>query len=333
MRIEIRNDSSSGSEGAVAARTLGEELRELGFNVCMQEDAGARRENTVSLSLSELPPGPETLLERALRALPLDFDSLPLLVEGESKILRLWTPKVVVERFKPTVYSYTSNRYGVVSGTDDVRVRISSELLRRMARLPPRNGIRLQSAFLAEREHPAGRLMIQRRVDPCNLEVRLKRYHIGSPTHRYRYTEQHPTANGGPLMKWTRFETPLVCFDWRNPLTDDQGQRLADEPLPDDYAAIWMRDVTHARRLARETFLWLEEEFARIEARLIDMCLFIDREGRTVYGEISPDCMRVRLGMGDPAVAYSADKDLWRSGRQPEELSRRYEELYQRLVH
>lgn len=61
------------------------------------------------------------------------------------------------------------------------------------------------------------------------------------------------------------------------------------------------------------------------------MCIFIDREGRTIYGEISPDCMRVKLGLDNPAVAESADKDVWRTGGSADELCRRYEELYVRV--
>lgn len=282
-----------------------------------------------AVNLDGLDPheGEETLLERALRTIPLDFDALPLLCEGESKILRLWTDKVVVERFKPTVYSFTMNRYGLAEGTEAIRVRFTAEVFRRMAKL----GI-AESAFLALIESEDGPLLVQRLVDSCNVETRIKRYHIGSPVHRYRYTERHGTAHSGPpLARWTRFEQPAVCFDWRHPLRDEEGRALADEPLPDDYAAVWIDDVPRAKEVARSTFLWLEELFAAAGAILVDMCIFIDATGRVIYGEISPDCMRVRIGSGAPEDALPLDKDVWRQGRRAEELRDGYERLMNRI--
>jgi phosphoribosylaminoimidazole-succinocarboxamide synthase len=170
-------------------------------------------------------------------------------------------------------------------------------------------------------------LLAERRVDPGNLEVRVKRYHIGSPVHRYRFTEKHPTVAGPPLARWTRFTTPVVCFDWRQPLTDAGGVRLADEPLPDDYAAVWIADTTRAKQLARDTFDWLEKLFARSGLQLIDICFFIDRSGTVIFGEISPDCMRVRSSASDDAEAL--EKDVWRSGGEPDELLARYRRLHQ----
>ena len=50
------------------------------------------------------------------------FNALPLIVEGESKIVRLWgkapgasNKDLVLIKFKPTVYSWTFNRAGIVS--------------------------------------------------------------------------------------------------------------------------------------------------------------------------------------------------------------------------
>lgn len=346
MKIIIQSDTSSGERGAVTARKLAARLTELGFNAAFGNGSAVNfTGDSVVLILSNLRgaqehrntivplDGPETLLERALRLLPLDFCSLPLLVEGESKILRLWTDKVVVARFKPTVYSFTANRYGEVAGTDVIRVKFTAALFRSMAAVnwdvatPPR------SAFLAEIWSPNQiPLLVEERMADCNLETRIKRYHVGSPTHRYRYTDKHPTTqSANPLSHGSRFHWPVVCFDWRHPLKSVEGERLADEPLSDDYAAVWMHDIAYAKGMASQTFLWMEEMFADHDLRLIDMCLFIDREGQTIYGEISPDCMRVRLGLEDPFKAEAADKDLWRNGRPPDEVYRRYLELYERL--
>ncbi len=273
-----------------------------------------------------------SLLEQALRCIPLDFDSLPLFLEGESKIIRSWTPRVLVERFKPTVYSFTHNRCGVVHGTDVTRARFTAEIFRRMARLSSREPCVPRSAFLGLVETASGPLVVQERKETCNLEVRVKRFHIGSPLHRYRYTDNYASTQAcGPLKRWSRLDRPVVCFDWRNPFTDEQGVRLADEPLSDDYASVWMDNVPMAKEMARNAFLWLEQLFAAEDLCLIDMCMFVDRTGQFILGEISPDCMRVRLMRDVLDLSPSLDKDQWRQGAEPAAVAKRYEELYARL--
>ena len=296
------------------------QLESLGF--------AARQTGSASGQVLDSPDA----LEQALKTIPLHFDSLPLLFEGHSKIVRLWTDRVVALRFKPTVYSFTMNRYGNVPGTDVVRLKFTAALFRRMTGIISQNGLELRNAFLAEIDCVDGPVLIQKRVDTCNIETRVKRFHIGSPLHRYLYTEQHnSTQKCGPLRKWSRFDEPLVCFDWRHPLQDREGNRLADEPLSDDYASVWMRNVSCAKLLARETFLWMEQLFAAADLSLIDMCIFIDAEGQTIYGEISPDSMRVRIGLDHPDTAAPVDKDLWRMGATSGTLLARYRELYDRL--
>ena len=270
------------------------------------------------------------LLEHVIQQLPFAFEKLPLLVEGESKIIRQLNSKIVVEQFKPTVYSFTHNRYGEVEGTAELRVLFTGELFRSMNRYNKEQRKELRNAFLAVVNTADGPLLVQEKVETCNLEVRVKRYHIGSPVHRYKYTEKHNTVqlNEAPLTKWTRFDVPLVCFDWRLPLTDEEGNRLADEPISDDYAGVWMSGVVEAKNLARETFSWMERVFRDSGLLLIDICFFIDKTGRILYGEISPDCMRVRDGLGDPKESESFDKDLWRQGEKEKLLAKRYHKIY-----
>jgi phosphoribosylaminoimidazole-succinocarboxamide synthase len=236
---------------------------------------------------------------------------------------------MVVEQFKPTVYSFTHNRYGEVEGTAELRVLFSSELFRSMNRYNHEQIKHLKNAFLAVVYTTDGPLMVQEKVETCNLEVRVKRYHIGSPVHRYKYTEKYNTVqlNEAPLKKWTRFDVPLVCFDWRLPLTDELGNRLADEPISDDYAGVWMNDIVEAKNLAREAFSWMERVFRDSGLLLVDICFFIDKTGRVLYGEISPDCMRVRDGLGEPDESGSFE-DLWRQGEKEQLLAKRYHKLF-----
>jgi phosphoribosylaminoimidazole-succinocarboxamide synthase len=267
-----------------------------------------------------------SMIEQVLRGLRFDFGELPLLVKGESKEIRLLTPRIALARLLPTVYSFTFNRYGEVPGTDEVRTRFSAEIFRSMSREPA--AMHLASAFLGLVESSVGPLLAEEVVETCNLEVRVKRFHIGSPVHRYRFVDQHCTAFGGsPLQRWDRFGEPVVCFDWRHPLQDENGQRLADEPLSDDYAAIWIDDVSKAKTLASRAFEWIERRFSRVGLQLVDICFFIDRTASVIYGEISPDCMRVRSrGSAD---AEALDKDHWRSGGEPNEVLVRYSRLHE----
>lgn len=301
--------------------------------------ADAPPDDPTTLALTAAPHEPRELIERAVcaawAASGLRFDDLSLFTEGDSKRIHRWTDQLIIARFKPTVYSYTANRYGHVPGTEAVRARFTAMIFRRMAALPP-SPHRPKSCFVAAlpTDDASGPLIVERQVATCNLEVRVKRYHIGSPVHRYLYTDAHPSAlpDAQPITRWTRLPRPVVCFDWRHPLTaHEDDRRLADEPLPDDYAALWMHDTPHAKEMARQTFSWLEALFAEAGVLLIDMCLFISADGQTIYGEVSPDCMRVRLGLGDPAEAEAQAKDLWRDGRQPHELLARYEALLARL--
>ncbi|MBO9728441.1 MAG: hypothetical protein J7623_07355 [Chitinophaga sp.] len=272
----------------------------------------------------------ESIVEHILQKIPFSFELLPLLVEGESKIIRYWTPRVVIEKFKPTVYSYTHNRYGLVDGTDAIRIKFTTAVYRKMLQHGKGLACAPASAFLAEIENEQGLFIVQLLVDTCNIETRIKRYHIGSPVHRYRYTDKYPSTlpDARPISRWTRFEAPIVCFDWRHPLTDENNNRLADEPISDDYAALWIQDLSYAKKMALETFLWLEKMFFQSGITLIDMCIFIDRSGKLIYGEISPDCMRIRWNSLHPEQAESMDKDLWRKGAAPEKLYENYEKAY-----
>lgn len=313
------------------AMLLLDECADLGLRLQLEKARGPRAllrgpaDEAIQVELH--PTRQPRAIEQVLAQLVIDFETLPLLVKGDSKEIRLLTPRIVVAKLLPTVYSFTHNRYGVVPGTEHVRARFTSAIFGKMLDSP--ENWAPSTAFLGAVPNPSGLLLAERRVDVCNLEVRVKRFHIGSPLHRYRYTEQHPTAAGKPLTRWTRFPEPLVCFDWRHPITDENGHRLADEPLSDDYAGVWMRDITGAKALARRTFLWLERLFSHAGLTLVDICFFIDRTGRVIYGEISPDCMRVRSAASDNARAL--DKDHWRSGGDPSEVLARYEELEARL--
>lgn len=321
---------------------LKNELEDFGFNVDFLNENQNNEEKATLVEIvsdkNELREGQiwnkdplYVQIEKIIKLLSVDFESLPIVTEGESKIIRRLTNKLVIEKFKPTVYSFSENRYGNAEGTDIIRARFSAEVFRSLHRLE-NDPNAPKSAFVALMETSDGPLTVQREVETSNLEVRVKRFHIGSPVHRYKYTERYNTTMSfGPLKRWSKFNDPIVCFDWRNPLYDENGVRLADEPISDDYAGVWMENVQEAKMMAKKTFLWLESIFMMSGFQLIDICFFIDRSGQFLFGEISPDCMRVREIDLDIENSNSFDKDLWRKGKSSGVLKEQYEMLFKRI--
>ena len=81
-------------------------------------------------------------------------------------------------RLLPTIYSFTYNRYGEVSGSDEIRARFSAQVFREMA--AELGAVHLSSAFLGLVESPIGPLLAEQVVSSCNLDTRVKRFHIGA---------------------------------------------------------------------------------------------------------------------------------------------------------
>ena len=59
-----------------------------------------------------------------------EFNSLPLVTEGESKIVRNAGNGLCVIKLKPTIYSFTANRAGIVPGSDFLRLQASKKLIK-----------------------------------------------------------------------------------------------------------------------------------------------------------------------------------------------------------
>ena len=258
------------------------------------------------------------------------FAALPLVVEGESKEVRYAGEGKVVIRFKPTIYSFTANRAGVVEGSDVLRLRAS----RVFADVLRDAGIAHAYREVNDRWALAD-LMLQPRTardpDPFRpadlreaeqaslgvappIEVVIKRMHSGTSKHRYFGMAGWPVRASHPLYRSFRFAnedaypSPIVRFDWRNPLLDDKGNRLADEILPEPVAD-WFIDVAKAKDTALRVYDALSEFLNERDVVCYDLCLFITEDGKTVFGELSQDCGRYRhFDLG------SLDKDVWRAG-------------------
>ena len=259
-----------------------------------------------------------------------EFEALPLVVEGESKEVRYAGQGQVVIRFKPTIYSFTANRTGVVPGSDVLRLRASqvfAGVLREAGIDHAYRQVNDRWALADLVLQPATRHDPQP-FRPADLdtqalaglavappiEVILKRMHSGTSKHRYFRMNGHPVRASHPLYAGMAFDAEdayphvVVRFDWRNPLLDDRGRRLADEILPDEVAD-WYIAIDRARKTAKAVYEALSEFLAERDIVCYDLCLFLTEDGKTVFGEISQDCGRYRhFDLG------SLDKDVWRSG-------------------
>jgi len=258
------------------------------------------------------------------------FARLPLVIEGESKEVRYAGNGLVVIRFKPTIYSYTANRCGVVPGSAELRLRASAVFTQVLAEAGVKHAYRQinerwvladlvlqpQTKWDPNPFRPAdlGPPALERLPVAPPIEVVLKRMHSGTSKHRYYHMDGHPVRANHPLYAGASFgpddayPQALVRFDWRNPLYDNKGNRLQDEILPDSMAD-WYIDSQRTRATALKVYEALSNFLAKRDIVCYDLCLFVSEDGELVFGEISQDCGRYRhFDLG------SLDKDVWRAG-------------------
>ncbi len=228
------------------------------------------------------------------------FDRLPLLIEGESKVMRSAAPGLAIVRLKPTLYSITANRAGVVEGTDILRLRISEILWRILSR----GGIQTTIRAVSERSY------LTEYVNPPPIEIIVKACQLGTPKHIYHGISERKTRRGGRLEPGAIHE-PYVRFDWRNPLP------MRDECMP-SWLADQFIDVKKAEATALKAFALLVAFMAERRLELLDICFMITEAGDTIYGEVSPDCMRVK------SLGEDLDKDLWRKGKDAETIVKQW---------
>lgn len=277
---------------------------------------------------------------------PTEFVELPLVIEGESKEVRYAGDGEAVIRLKPTIYSYTHNRGGEIAGSDALRLRAIQALLPvlRQAGIAHtyidvndrwiKSRLVLQAPCVgAERFVPDDLSAAEVASLPVAppLEVVAKARHSGTPKHRYfefdrqQVRGNHPRFPGLGFANDEPYPEPFVRFDWRNPLTDTAGNRLADEVLPEAMAD-WFIDAPQAIKTARIAFDALRGHFRERNLELWDICFFVAEDGKTMFGEVSPDCMRVRAADGS-----SLDKDVWRQGGSSDQVLQKWQTLVDRL--
>ncbi|NCU37649.1 hypothetical protein EOL96_01120 [Candidatus Saccharibacteria bacterium] len=253
-----------------------------------------------------------------------EFKQLPLVIEGESKEVRYAGNGHVVIRLKPTIYSYTHNRIGVIDGSDIARLRVIKVLVAALQKadiahsyIAVNNQWILSHLVLQPRTRHTGELVFTphdltdeqlNNLPTANpIEVIVKRYHTGTPKHRYANFDIYPTIRGTYIGNESKYPNVIVRFDWRNPMIDAKGNRLADEVLPEDMAK-WFIDTQIARHTVTKAFTALSRHLSVVGIELRDICFFVTTDGKMLFGEVSPDGMRVR------DVSGALDKDVWRAG-------------------
>jgi phosphoribosylaminoimidazole-succinocarboxamide synthase len=239
----------------------------------------------------------------AYERLGATLDTLPVLVEGESKVVRLLPDGNVAIQLKPTLFSYKANRADSIPGTEALRLRIS-ELLWDSLR---RQGI--ETTII----HVGADYYVSERVAAPPIEVIVKAAHVGTPKHIYKGMDGFLTRDGGRVLQDQRHE-PYVRFDWRNPLPE------RDECLPIALADRFI-DCEVASQTALAAFRALDRRLSRCGISILDICFFITADGRKIFGEVSPDCMRAKR------TGVDLDKDLWRQGRDGPTIIRRWTEF------
>lgn len=255
------------------------------------------------------------------------FKTLPLVAEGESKIIKYLGGGYCATKYKPTIYSFTHNRCAVVEGSDIERVRATKVFLKvlKMHGIPHSyidvvNGFIISKLLLEEASErnpnpfrPDDISIMGLKYVP-NIEVIVKRYLTGTTKHQLHGFSGSTVYKGHSLFEGFKIENeepfpiPIVRFDWRNPLKDENGTRLDDKALPEDLASFFI-NTKKAKLLALKTYNAISDFLNHCDIICQDVCLFSTTDGQMVFGEISQDCGRFRH-----YYHGNLDKDVWRAG-------------------
>jgi len=288
----------------------------------------------------------------AVKDYPLTDDNITL--EGESKIYRrIPGLKLAFATLKPTVYSFTFKRYGVVKGTDVVRNKIWEIIGTHLNRLYSafkfsdynfiiRNlnyyAAKIQSFkndndifitnYIARINDNTSLVLFEDEIPP--IEVVYKEYWVGTFKHRLKYPERYKTRSGKIIKVGDKLPYPVIRFDWRNPIERDpqtgEMRDWGDECIPDDLADLYI-DVRNAKTTVKFVSFILKHMFWGIGLELVDLCYFMNYNGDRIHSEITPDGMRLKL-LNDRS---DYDKDLWRKGLPKDVLVKRWTQVLEKL--
>ncbi len=242
-------------------------------------------------------------------------------LEGESKVYRkIPGTGLALVKLKPTLYSFTHNRYGVAEGTDEIRKNFwslfGSAINREWMEYGVHPDFGLPSSYVTDFTLHGVDYTVVRFWDHISpLEVLWKNYLVGTTKHDLHGVDQYRTRYGAPIQYEGKFPKPIIRFDWRNPLP------YQDKCIPDELADFYI-NTEKAKQTARFATRAVSDLLASKGYELVDLCYFMNEQGTQVCGEISPDGMRIKK------QGSSYDKDLWRVGKGTEEICKVWQDMY-----
>lgn len=258
--------------------------------------------------------------------------------EGESKKFFVFENLALV-KLKPTLYSFTYNRYGTVEGTDDIRCLfwelfggginkwfsekwINNDFTKYERKLLIDRKVPFLSNFLGQIKIKDTTFNIVRYFEEIPpIEVIWKKYLVGTMKHNLYNVDKYNTIYRQEPIKYEgKFPSSIVRFDWRNKLPHK------DECIPDDFAAFYIK-VENAKKTCNLVSYYLEKILNIKGYILVDLCYFMDYNGSTICSEITPDGMRIKK----KNLITSFDKDLWRQGKDKDTIINTWLDLYNDL--
>jgi phosphoribosylaminoimidazole-succinocarboxamide synthase len=248
-----------------------------------------------------------------------EYLNFPLIIEGESKIIRQFNKKFQIIKYKPTVHSFKQNRSGIVEGTEIERMLMTKNIIDIFSRFSIKHSyFFIGNKFILN--------LTQKNLPP--IEIIVKKCFVGSDYVRYYNLENCLNRFGKPVVnknKFNEYNKYIVRFDYRNPNFNPETKKpLGDILLCDDLADEFI-NVEVAKKTALKIFKILDENFKKINLYFEDVCFMLDVNGDTMYGEVSQDCGRYKyLNNGE---IVDLDKDVWRNWESFENVREKYKRI------
>ena len=248
-----------------------------------------------------------------------EYLNFPLIIEGESKIIRQFNKKFQIIKYKPTVHSFKQNRSGIVEGTEIERMLMTKNIIDIFSRFSIKHSyFFIGNKFILN--------LTQKNLPP--IEIIIKKCFVGSDYVRYYNLENCLNRFGKPVVnknKFNEYNKYIVRFDYRNPNFNPETKKpLGDILLCDDLADEFI-NVEVAKKTALKIFKILDENFKKINLYFEDVCFMLDVNGDTMYGEVSQDCGRYKyLNNGE---IVDLDKDVWRNWESFENVREKYKRI------
>jgi phosphoribosylaminoimidazole-succinocarboxamide synthase len=248
-----------------------------------------------------------------------NFEKLPFVIEGESKIVRSYNSRFDIVKYKPSVYSHKMQRAGEVKDTDKERMSMTKNVLDIFSR----HNIQHTYWYVGPEYILNEKLDNSKDIPP--IETIVKRCFVGSDKHRYYGLNNLNNRFGVKVVeeKLAEYQKLLVRFDYRNPnFHPETGLPLGDILLCDDLADEFINTQV-AKQTALNAFKCLDFHFKKINVYFEDVCLMLTVNGDKLYGEVSQDCGRYKYVYENELS--DLDKDIWRAGGSSEIVLQKYQ--------